>query len=110
MFWLPAQRIVLENIIFDPSILKYLYIRPENDVHYLDFIYLLPQLEPAVRFSALTQLDDEELQKLIVLVQLFDSEQTVQRPVGQFGDDYAAWRNHRAGIPSIHRKQRRIPV
>ena len=78
----PGQRIVLENIIFDPSILKYLYIRPENDVHYLDFIYLLPQLEPAVRFSALTQLDDEELQKLIVLVQLFDSEQTVQRPVG----------------------------
>jgi AraC-like DNA-binding protein len=74
------ESIVVENILFDPAVLNYLNINVGNDVKYLDFIYLLPQLEPEVRFNELTQLDGQSLQQLEFLIQFLNTEQSSSRP------------------------------
>ena len=74
-----GESVMLTNIIYDPQIINRLNSEIGKKGYCSDFLAMLPQLEPALRFNPICKMNAADMKKIEMLLQMFEEEQTEAR-------------------------------
>ena len=74
-----GESVMLTNIIYDPQIINRLNVGIGEKGYCSDFLILLPQLKPALRFNPTCRLNDTDMKKVEALLKMSEEEQNETR-------------------------------
>lgn len=70
-----GQSLVIDNILFDQEVMNYFQFKTPEEMQFMDFIYLLPQLPPEIRFLSAPHLDELLMKRLDDLIRLLEAQE-----------------------------------
>ncbi len=70
-----GQSLVIDNILFDQEVLNYLQFKTSDEMRFMDFIYLLPQLPLESRFLCAPRLSETLMEQLGFLIRQLEAQE-----------------------------------